>query len=153
MILKSISLLDEEGFLKHKELIRPLMSRWWLKSKPRSMNYCVHCVAGPSTIGAVSSNCVEGIRPVCNFEIEITDPMFWSKPSKLIGSTLVFGNYEWIILEIEGGRLFAICDTIIGDNYFSLCKEYGPCGPCPVEWDTSELKVWLETEGVKLINS
>lgn len=56
-----------------------------------------------------------------------------------IGDVINFGNYEWKVLDIEGGKALIITKEIIMQMPYHLKHE-------PVSWDTSSLRAYLNKD-------
>ena len=143
MTVKGITLLSIEEHRKYKPIIPLIEDWWWLRSPGYYQNY----VAFVDIFGDVCEygNGVyidNAVRPALKLNLEISDTLFWYKPEKLIGTKIEYGNYRWTVLDTSLGELYVLCDSIIARRRFD---------PESNNWATSELKQWLETEGLKLI--
>jgi hypothetical protein len=85
-----------------------------------------------------------GVRPFCIFNLECIDPLFWHKPETLVGSKIEYGKYTWSVFKTKDGDIYALCDEIIAKRRFDEKTNI---------WEKSELKTWLEVEGLKLITT
>jgi hypothetical protein len=143
MIIKNITLLEKKEYSKYKSLI-PVKDRyWWLKTSYSMTMFSVFAVDNTGNLyNAVCYTAKLDVRPLCVFEFSSDDPIFWSKHNKLIGTSMKFGNYSWTILDIKGNEIYALCEQILAKRIFSTGSN---------EWETSELKAWLEAEGLNLI--
>ena len=150
MEIKTITLLSAEEYEKCKTII-PQTSWWWLKTP--YLNDKVPYFDDNDCVRVVFDNVLDynacdfnhaGVRPVGIFNIELTSPMFWHKSEALIGTKMQYGNYNWTIFNIQNGELYALCDKNIAKRRFDSTSNV---------WESSELKTWLETEGVKLITT
>ena len=141
MILKEITLLTEAEYNRYKSLAPVIKIRWWLRTPARlDRHVCrVQDDGNLDNDGCVISYTV-GVRPVCVFDIEFADPIFWYK----IGTKIKYGKYDWTIIDIQNGKLLALCDDIIGFHYFDEISDV---------WEESDLKTWLETIAPKLITT
>ena len=142
MELKTITLLSMEEYEKHRNIILKT-SWWWLKTPYPKYDKCVRAVGRNGDLGF--DTCYvsgAGVRPFCIFNLESSNPLFWHKPEALVGSKIQYGKYKWTILNTENGELHALCDEFIAYSCFDKNTNI---------WEESELKVWLETEGLKLI--
>ena len=152
MTLIKITLMNQEFFWKYRKNIPPLYSDngetaldecWWLKSAS-SMQYGVEVV---DKYGEVYNHHCRyeptGVRPVVVLELNASDLLFWSKPEILIGSKIEYGRYKWTVLDQEDGVVYALCDRLIAKRRFDAETNI---------WVNSELKSWLETEGIKGIS-
>ena len=145
MTLKEITLLSIEEYKQFQSIVSLVECwRWWLRSPGRNQNnaacaYGGGVVCGYSDYVHKDNGCV---RPALKLNLEISDTLFWYKPEKLIGTKIEYGNYRWTVLDTSLGELYVLCDSIIARRRFD---------PESNNWATSELKQWLETEGLKLI--
>ena len=144
MTVKKIDLLTDEQYSRYKPLIPAIRNLWWWLQSPydgftKWINIVINNVVA-------NGYCDEtgGIRPFVVFELDVSDSKFWYKPEKLIGTKFEYGKYTWTILDAEQGELYALCDEVITKRCFD---------PESNDWNKSELKQWLETEGLKLITN
>ena len=145
MELKSITLLTEREYIKYKSVIPETNWWWWLRSPSPGCGSYVHVIDDDGTLFDYDCNdYCGGVRPFCIFDIESDNPLFWCKSEVLVGSKIKYGKYEWTVLNAENGELHALCDGIIAKHRFDEETNI---------WQDSELKVWLETEGLKLITA
>ena len=139
-----ITLLKEEEYAKYKSII-PDATAWWFKTPHPEYADRVRVVDNFGRVNDVSCfMSLGGVRPLCIFNLKTSDPLFWHKSKGLVGSKIEYGKYNWTILNIENGKLLALCDNIIAYRRFDKSTNV---------WERSELKMWLETEGFKLITS
>lgn len=143
MTIKKITLLTKEEYVKNKSVI-PKINHWcWLKTPCSGDGDYIHIVYADGDFDyfyVVDND--GGVRPLCVFDIEPDDPIFWYKSEMLVGSKIKYGKYEWTVLNAENSELYALCDEIIARRRFDTESN---------DWEDSELKAWLETEGLKLI--
>lgn len=136
----SLTLLTEREFKKHKRIIKALPECWWLRTFVDN-SYFVCGIQKNKIHDFCSITVPEGVRPAVRF---VTKPHKSYKRGKKIN----IGNYIWTILEVdpfyENGDIiiFALCDDIIAKRKFDAVNNY---------WHTSELKQWIETDGLNLI--
>jgi hypothetical protein len=143
MTLKEITLLSKEEYRKHKSIIPEVNRWWWLKTPEYDSCVCTVDFAGFFD----KSRCWlanRAVRPAGIFELDVSDSLFWHKSENLIGSKIKYGKYSWMILNAERGCLFTLCDDIVAYHCFDERTN---------DWDSSELKAWLWTEGLKLITT
>jgi hypothetical protein len=144
MTVEKITLLSVSEYGKYKSLIPKFNSlRWWLKTPSEAKG--VYCVNG---LGELQSFRVWDarpyVRPVCVFSFDTYDTQFWLKKDALIGSEIKVNHYAFTVLDVKNGRVTAICNAIMNGCRFDLDTAI---------WDNSELKAWLETEGLKRITT
>jgi hypothetical protein len=143
MTIKEITLLSKNEFEQYKDIIPVVHHRWWLCT-PGGFWKHAFCVGNDGNINdkyGIGINCFYiGVRPFCVFEASTSDTAFWLKP----GSEFSFGEYHWTILDIKDDNVYALCNKIIGKNCFDKQSN---------DWETSQLKRWLETEGLKLVTA
>jgi hypothetical protein len=143
MTLECVTLLTEKEHRKYRSRIPLIEEPWWLRepaSKRRTRPSIVSCY-GVAIESLFISN--GGIRPLCIFSPKSTGSSFLSTASAhFIGSKLKFGEYLWTIIDIKDGKVYALCDSVIGKCGF---------GKASCEWEKSDAKAWLETKGLKLI--
>lgn len=147
MTLKKITLLSIEEYRKYKPVISLIKKDdwWWLRSPGDLPNYAAS-IARNGDIEEIGSHVIndDAIRPALSLNLEVSDSLFWYKPEKVIGTKIKYGKYTWTVLDAEFGGLYLLCDNYIGNHRFD--SEFN-------DWNTSELKGWLETEGLKLITN
>ena len=150
MIITNLSLLSRDEYMKYASfsLIPDKEFDWWLKTPYNNAlpeNYvCTVDFAGFFD-DSICSQCNIGVRPVCYFEIELTDKEFWYKEKclkNLIGSKIEHGGYSWTTLDVTKSQLLVLCDECIAYRCFD---------PKTNVWENSELKTWLETKAINLI--
>ena len=140
MQLKNITLLSKDEYTKYQSLIPNTDHWWWLKTQS-SLSGAKDYVFVVDQVGELrhcSGFYYGGVRPLCVFAFESTDPAFWYKPKKLVGSKIQYGQYNLTILSAGKGEIHALCDEAIARHYFDKNTSV---------WETSELKRWLATEG------
>lgn len=144
MTVKEITLLSKEEYEKYKSAIPTINRRWWLRSPSISQRSAVgvHYDGDVSKVGYLVLNRNIAVRPALHLNLEIADNQFWCKPEKLIGTKLEYGKYTWTVLDASFGEIYALCDEFIADHRFD---------PESNDWDKSELKRWLKTEGLQAI--
>ena len=145
MQLKEITLLSLEEHEKYKS-ITPSSSPtwWWLKTPYPGYDDAVRVIGDGGFLHIYSCFNYGGVRPFCIFNLESTDSLFWYKPEALVGSKIEYGKFKWTILSVDSGELHALCDEIIAEHRFD-----GETN----KWEDSEIKMWLETEGIRLITA
>jgi hypothetical protein len=145
MILKEITLPSEKEYTEYKSLI-PAVDHWywWLKTIYPDHDNCVYVVKGGSLTYGDVCGLAGGVRPLCIFSIEPTDSEFWSKPKKLIGSKRRYGMRDWTVLDVKDNELYILCDEVITGRCFDHDTNV---------WEHSELRQWLETEGLKIVTA
>ena len=144
MILKDITLLSAEMFEKYKPIIPVTNTGWWLKTSCSAIDKWVNDVSdsGNMTLRRCDTPC--GVRPLCVFFVEFSDAAFWCKPKKLIGTTMWYGGFCWTILDVVNDEIYALCNITIEEHKFDCYSTI---------WETSELRRWLKSEGLKLITT
>ena len=147
MILKEITLLTLEEYLENTLFVSSINKFWWLKTPRPHINGAVYAINDENTVDFVSAfNVAIGVRPVCVFDISPSNPLFWCKPGKVMGSKIKYGKYTWTVFDISNNELRTLCDVAIVDHCFDSYDSNSN------KWEVSELKRWLETEGIKLID-
>jgi hypothetical protein len=134
MTLENISLLPLDKYRERKDIIPPLPVLWWLKDHS-SLTFMCAVKGDQETRSHIRSE--TGVRPYCTFALETSDAAFWADPAKLIGTTFVYKNYDWVILDAEYGKVFALCLIVVGYHVYDGRS---------IEWDGSAIKTWLNTE-------
>lgn len=143
MQVRSISLLSKDEYECFKSIIPDFAGWWWLRTPYSRQNQDVFVVDGNrNELSCSFCGFIGNIRPMCEFTLDISDDIFWHKPEQIIGKKIAFGEYAWTILGAETGEVQALCDNEIDCGSFDLYTN---------EWDASDLKEWLETEGLKRI--
>jgi hypothetical protein len=144
MEIKTITLLSEEEYEKHRTII-PETSWWWLKTPHHSADVHVRVVDKYGEIFTYHCRYSwNGVRPVVVLELSTSDFAFWCKPETLVGSKIEYGKYKWTVLDANSGTIYALCDELITTLPFDAETNV---------WKESELKAWLETEGLKLVTA
>ena len=146
MIIEEISLLSENDYIKYRHLI-PLVNAWyWLKTPEPLYKNAVRIIDERGDLAGLYCSTNGGdVRPVCFFDFEPGDLLFWYKGEKLIGSKIKYGAYSWTVLNIENNKLYALCDEII-----ATCRRFDDKSNV---FERSELKYWLKTTGLQLITT
>lgn len=145
--IESVTILSSNEFEKHKSIIEPLSSRWWLRSKG-SVPYCTQAVYrdrnGDNVIDVQGDHVIAErlVRPAICIRLPITDIRVFYRPEMLIGRKVSFSDYEWTILEANLDEWYILCDTAIVSRRFDIND---------VAWKDSELKKWLEFEWLPTI--
>jgi hypothetical protein len=144
MELKKITLLSQAEYVMRESIIPKVPWWWWLKTPHLEFDNCVHVVFDD----ALDYNTCDfehgGVRPLCVFALSFADAVYWHKSDKIIGSKIKFGKYKWTILSVNNDTMCALCDDVITNHRFDENTNV---------WEISELKQWLETEGLNLINA
>ena len=145
MILKEITIPSIEEYAEYQNII-PNADWWWLRSPGRLQN----CAVGVCPDGTLDEDGFDvcfseiSVRPVLKFSLEPADALFWQKREILIGSKMQYGKCDWTILSVKDNELYMICSEYIGERCFDSKSN---------DWETSELKTWLEAEGLKCITT
>ena len=129
-----ITLLSLEEYTKYKDII-PLIKDpwWWLKDS--DIEALVHGVCDDGSLCGSICNFNSGVRPALKIHLS-------NSKNLKSGDKIRLGSKDFTVLSWEESELFALCDEFIAIRKFDSCTN---------EWKSSELKQWLETEGVKLI--
>ena len=144
MEITKIELLTEQQYLAYKHLISSACWCWWLSTPVSDNDWWLHIVERDGKI--YHANCCQSnvsIRPCCTVSVDSDNPIYWKRRNSLIGTKIKMGQYEWTILDVISGSLLMLCDSLMGEHGFDLYTNI---------WEKSELKRWLETEGIKLLN-
>ena len=130
-----ITLLTKEEYVKYKNIIPLIDSGWWLKDACPDSHCAVHCVDRYGVPDSYSCYYSNGVRPVLKMNVA-------NLKSLNPGDKIRIGSKSFTVLSWDEFELIALCDTFIDKRYFDSNGN---------EWEKSELKEWLETEGLKLI--
>lgn len=135
--VKEIALLTKKEYVAKKRFILPIRSDWWLCT-PGGWDNCVCYVWGGN--GNVSKNgfpieSVFGVRPVLRFNV-VNPESFYA------GQSCPIGKFMWTVLSVKGAAITALCNEAI------MFRKYDETSN---DWETSDLKYWLDTEGLKTI--
>lgn len=129
-----ITLLSKEEYNRYKDIIPFVKDDWWLRSRGYDNDYEYYV----NNNGNLCSNHVmsyRGIRPA----LYITLP---NQKFLTVGDHIRIGSKDFIILSWEDSNLFALCCEVIATCRFDRVTN---------EWNVSEIKEWLSTEGIRLI--
>jgi len=76
-----------------------------------------------------------------NDEAEENNPSIASLPPMdvSVGEIITFGNYSWLVLDVEDGRALLLSEEIIGLRPFHNSDEY-------VNWEASDIRRFLNEE-------
>lgn len=131
-----ITLLTSEEYTKYKHII-PLIQDdwWWLNESVPDFEPIVCCVCYDGTLCGCFCDSQYGVRPVLKMNIP-------NHKSLHAGHKIQLGSKMFTILVWNDSELIALCDEFIAIRKFDSNSN---------EWETSELKQWLKTEGLKLI--
>ena len=126
--------------LNIKNIIPLIEDWWWLKDAyPEETDDFVRCVDVEGILDYYECNGGLGIRPALYIVLDTDKPFE-------VGSHIHIGSKSWTILDVTetpfDTELFVLCDTLLGEQCFDNANN---------NWETSELKEWLETKGLKLI--
>ena len=136
--IKEATLLSIEEYENYKELIPYLVSSdveeeecWWLRS-PGLQRYGVAIVYnGDINEGGINYDFgAYDVRPALKIEVS-------SANAFKAGSKLELLDKKWTILNISGQEAYILCDESIGRQLFDDDSN---------DWETSELKQWLEEQ-------
>lgn len=146
MFIKAITCLSNEEYQVYKPIIPVIEDLWWSRSPGvnRAHAAFIHSNGDFNKYGRVVNWDDVGVRPALNLSLKTSDNLFWYKPEKLIGSKIEYGRYTWTVLDAEVGEIYVLCDDIIARHRFDAYSN---------TWDTSELKQWLETEGLRIVTT
>ena len=145
MTIRDIELLSFEKYQKYAHLIPDASCSWWLCTPGyHPENVFFVSPRGTAYGHALCYNSHIGIRPFCIFNLELADSLFWCKPKVLAGSKIKYGKYSWTVLDVQNGKLYALCDGLITKRRFDEKVNI---------WEESELRVWLKTKGLKSITT
>jgi hypothetical protein len=140
MDLQLITLPSLKDFTAYHSIIPPIDNWWWLKTSVSYAHTLVHTVTKGNLVDARGCDLRSGgIRPLIIFTADIADSAFWCKP----GAVFSYMGYQWILLDTNSVRMFALCNDIIGTHRFDAESN---------NWKTSELKKWLQTKYMKKFN-
>lgn len=145
MTLQKITLLSAEEYIKYQSIIPVIKDGWWWLRSPGFTRDIAARVLGSGRIAKIGvlvnyDDCA--IRPALRLTLDPSDIQFWYRSEKLIGTKIKYGNYQWTILNAKFGKIYVLCDDIIAKHRFDSKLN---------NWNTSELKQWLKTEGLSLI--
>ena len=145
MILEKITLLSLEEYTKNEKIIPVIEEYWWLRTPGDNFNACyVYPNGNADACGFHVYLETISVRPALKLNLEFDDPLYWHRTKTLVGAKIKYGKYTWTILNTKNGELYALCDEVISKHYFDEETNI---------WEESELKHWLETEGLKLITT
>lgn len=130
-----ITLLTKKEYFRYKHIISLAGESWWLRSPDDCCS--VYRVSGIG--GQVYSNgCINdysGVRPALYMSLV-------NQKSLKSGDNIRIGSRNFIVLSWEKDKLLALCDKCIDKQIFDAHSN---------QWSTSQLKQWLNTDGLKLI--
>lgn len=130
-----ITLLSKEEYSQYKNIIPKITEPWWLRS-PGYSSYSANNVDSGGYLGSSDNvNNTKGIRPALHMNLV-------NLKSLSAGDKIRVGSKSFTILSWEGDEVFVLCDEFIATHRFGFNSN---------QWETSELKQWLETEGMKFI--
>jgi hypothetical protein len=143
MILKEVTLLSIEEYQRYRSLISMIDVFWWLRTAGFNGNdvYKVSNTGMTTNFGSVN-NFTVSVRPALKFHLDFFEPLFWYKSASIIGSKIEYGAYSWTVLDFKNDELYVLCDEAIARRRFDAETNI---------FKVSELKSWLNTEGLKLI--
>lgn len=144
MTFKEITILSMEEHKRYRSIIPRIYSWWWLRSPGYIQSFAAYVDSDENIVehGSYVDRVDFAFRPALKLELEIADNLFWYNPEKLIGTKIEYGKYRWTILDASFGELYTLCDAIMGYGRFDTDSN---------DWETSELKQWLKTEGLRRI--
>lgn len=130
-----ITLLTSEEYNKYRNIIPVINDWWWCKDACPGYHRFVRCVCSDGALNNNNCNINYGVRPVLKLNLS-------NLKSLNPGDYIQIGSKGFTILSWDEFRLIALCDEFIATRRFD---------PDNSDWERSELKEWLETEGLKLI--
>lgn len=130
-----ITLLTYEEYKTYKDIVPLVNNYWWLHTPFNSALVRIVDPDGNISPCGQAINYYSGVRPVLRMKLS-------NSKSLCPGDTIRIGSKNFTVLSWNENELVALCDEIIAVRKFD--SKNG-------NWETSELKVWLETEGLKLI--
>ena len=142
--IKSISLLSLDEFRLYESFIPKVDDSWFLKD-PGDNPYFVCEIDEKSKIHTTCYHSCQlvGTRPALILKRSFYEAIDIENINMFkAGAKINVGNYKFTILNVDENNILALCDEIIGHRRFD---------PDTNEWNKSELKRWLETEGVQKI--
>ena len=131
---------------RYTSIIPIIEDRWWSRSPGVNQAHAafIHSNGNFNKYGRIVNWDDIGVRPALKLNLNLADNLFWYKPEKLVGTKIKFGRYWWTILDSEFGEIYVLCNKLIAKRSFDSKSN---------DWGKSELKQWLEAEGLKLITS
>lgn len=135
-----ITLLAAGEYHEFQDIIPRSQEPWWLQTRSTGSRY----LAGVGGDGGVYRYLIHdnrlGVRPALHIILN-TNKSFG------VGKQIRIGSKSWTILKtietpFDEIELFVLCNEFIATRRFD---------PDSNDWKSSELKQWLETEGLKLI--
>ena len=129
-----ITLLTSTEYYTYKSVIPLIEKTWWLCS-PGEDSFDADLVTSAGYITCSWVVLDFGVRPVLHMNLP-------NAKSLNSGDKIRIGSKSFTILSWERTKLIALCDEVIAERRFDTRNN---------DWETSELKQWLETKGLKLI--
>jgi hypothetical protein len=143
--VKEIKLLTKEEYQDFKDVIPLINELWWLCSPGGSRDRACSVNHEGSVYPSGSDITYNlGVRPLLIVDLPMEDSRCYHKAEKLVGSNIHYGDYTWTILKADAGVLYVLCDQLIATHNFNIKDN---------DWNTSNLKCWLETEGLKIVST
>lgn len=129
-----VTLLTKEEYIKYKDVFPHLRESWWLRT-PSGAPKFAYKIQDDGRVGNCNVHKCLGVRPA------IRMPFFSFKPLNP-GDKIKIGRRLFTVLSWDGFNLFALCNGCIAKKQFD---------PNDNQWESSEIKKWLQIEGLKLI--
>lgn len=130
--IKEATLLSVEEYEKYQSLI-PFLGNWWWLRSPGLIQYCATHVndgGGVSEAGHYVTYGSCAVRPA--LYIEVSNPENFRA-----GDKIDLQDKKWTVLDVFDVSLYILCDDHIGYHRFDSKSN---------NWETSELKGWLEEQ-------
>lgn len=146
--LEEISLLTVNEYNKYISYIPDISTKWWLRSSDHSLP---RVGKGVHPSGYSDPHCFDNVaeleysvRPAVKIKIGDAVKSLPGFSENIWGLVIESGKYTWTVLDYRPATstILALCDSSIAKRGFDAKSRM---------WQSSELKKWLETDGIKKI--
>ena len=146
--IEEIRLLTDREYGKYRSLIPDLTVTWWLQSTydDACARFCYTDFPRSVCVNRDGDGVKHSVRPVIKIKLDGAARRLPGFAESIVGLVFYYGKYTWIVLDYNpiDNTIFALCNTTIGKRTFVAESQV---------WDNSDLKVWLETDGIKKITT
>jgi hypothetical protein len=145
--IESIGLLTEKEYHRSRQYISDLSVTWWLRSSYDALpRYCYTDIPRNVCVNRDGEDVKHSIRPVIKIRLDDSARRLRGFLVSVYGLVFNYGKYTWTVLDYDPTTniIFALCNTTIGRRTFGKESQ---------TWETSDLKAWLETDGIKKITT
>ena len=123
--IKGIFTLSDVQYEAYKHIIPSVPERWWLQTAASDSN---------TLVKTINNYGDEVLFPCTNETVYVRPALIINGPMP-VGCIVEFAGVKWTVVSSIYKTVVAVCNNVIAQRQFDFNSN---------EWETSELKAWLE---------